>query len=110
MDQDSLTSCLPISFKLMRRLSQRQLTKSSKIRLGKEVLQGLPRLLRMVNDTSFQAMQKSARSHVDHHNFIRLFENPVGKGLAWADACDLPHLVIEAFDVLHVESSPNIDA
>ena len=94
----------------MRRLSQGQFPQRRKVLLGEEILNGLLRFLRRINHAAFQTMQQRARCHVHHDHFIGFLHHPVGHGLAHADAGHMPHLVVQALDMLHVQAGEDVDS
>jgi len=57
-----------------------------------------------------EALQQIVRRQVDHHHVVGVIEHMVGHGFAHADADDPADQVIQAFQVLHVEGGPDIDA
>ena len=55
-----------------------------------------------VDYAAFDAIAQGARGEIDEHDFVGFVHHPIGHGFAHADAGDVPDLVVEAFQVLHV--------
>src|SRR5215472_9198855 len=67
-------------------------------------------LLRYIDLALAQALDQVLRRQVDNFDVVRLVENAVGHGFAHANARDPGDDVVEAFDMLNVESGEDIDA
>ena len=97
-------------FQLVRSLPHRQLPKGVQICLREKNLQGRLRLLGSVHNASFQTVDQRTRSHVHHHHFVRFLHHPIRHRLANLNTCHLPNLVVQAFNVLHVDAGQNMDS
>ena len=67
-------------------------------------------LLRHVDLALLQALDQVVRREVDKLDGVGAVEDRVGYGLAHADAGDLRHDIVQAFDVLDVERRVDVDA
>src|SRR5262249_43374308 len=67
-------------------------------------------LLRYINLSLAQALDQVFRGEVDDLDVVRLVEDAVGHGLAHADPGDPRDDVVEALDMLDVESREHVDA
>ncbi len=74
------------------------------------MLKGPARLLRHIDLALFQPLDQIVGREVDQLDIVGPVEDRVGHRLAHADARDLRHDVVEAFDVLDVEGGVDVDA
>ena len=74
------------------------------------MLRGARRRRAQVHLAVLEALQQIVRGEVDHHHVVGVIEYMVGHGFTHADADDPTDQVIQAFQVLHVEGGPDIDA
>ena len=73
-------------------------------------MRGALGLLQRIDLARLEALEQFLRRDVDHDDFVCVVENLVGHGFMHLDAHDATHHIVEAFQVLHVERGPDIDA
>ncbi len=95
---------------LVRGLTKSHFAKGGKDGLFKEILLGQLRLRRGVDDSAVEPVEQRARREVDENNFVGALQDPVWNGFAHLNARDLPHLIVEAFEVLNVHGRENVNA
>ncbi len=78
--------------------------------MREEGVDGRARLLRHVNLAVAQALEQLARRQVDQHQVEGFLQHPVGQRFTHLHASDAAHLIIEAFQVLDVDSGVDVDA
>ena len=55
-------------------------------------------------------LRRARGREIDEYDFVGFVHHPVRHGFANADAGDVPHLVVEAFQVLDVHGGEDVDA
>ncbi len=63
-----------------------------------------------VHLAGLESRQQVVGRQVDQLDFVGLVEDPVGQRLALPHAGDLRDHVVEAFEMLHVDRGPDVDA
>lgn len=91
-------------------LAEGHLTQSAESGFLEEVFEGALGLVRCVDDAALEAIEERAGREIDEDDFVGLFDDPVGNGLADFDSGDLAHLVVEALQMLDVHGGENVDA
>ncbi|MNS73633.1 hypothetical protein D3C72_1070800 [compost metagenome] len=90
--------------------AQGDLAQRDQVALAEEVLRGALRLLRQVDLAGREPRREFVGRDVDQHHLVGLVEHGVGHGLVHAHAGDGADGAVEAFQVLHVECRPHLDA
>ena len=91
-------------------LPEREFSQRVQVRLLKEVLHGALCLLRYVDLAGAESSQQILRRQVDEFDFVGRLESTVRNRLFHDHASHLPDDIVQAVDVLNVESCPDIDA
>src|SRR5258708_19628206 len=86
----------------MRGLSKGKLPERDQSLFAKEVLQSTLRLLPFVHDASLEPIEQGSGCEIYHHDFIRLLYHPVGHRLTNSDPADLPYLIFQTLQILHL--------
>ena len=92
------------------RASQRELAQRRQVGWREEVPQRALRLLGDIDLALLEALNQVFRREVDELDGIGAIEDGIGHGLAHAHARDLRDDVVQAFDVLDVDSGVDVDA
>ncbi|MCY1356858.1 hypothetical protein D9M69_433240 [compost metagenome] len=95
---------------LSRRGLHRQFAQGRQVGLGKERIDGRPRLLRHIDLAIAQSLQQFPWWQVDQQQFVGFLQYPVRQGFADLHAGDAAHLIVEAFQMLDVDRGVHIDA
>ena len=88
----------------------RQFTQRGEVGLAEKCIDGGARLFRHIHLAFTQALQQLARRQVDQQNFVGFLQHPVRQGFAHLHAGDIAHLIIQCFEVLHVDRGVHVDA
>ena len=97
-------------FHLVSGLPKGKFSQRNQRRLSKELLQSLFSFRTFVDNSSLQAMQQGPRREIHHHHLVGVLDHPVRHRLTHSNAADVPHLVVEALQVLDVHRGQNINA
>ena len=89
---------------------QGQLTQGDQIALAEKMMDGAGRLLWQVDLAFPQAFQELVGRQVDEHDFVGFVEQAIGQGFAHLDPGNAADDVVEAFEVLHVDGGPDVEA
>lgn len=90
------------------RLPQSQYPQRDQIAGAEKMPGGFLCLLRHVNFAFPEAKQKFLRRQINQLNFIRVLKNGVGQGFPNLDAGNLVDVVVQAFQMLHVDRGINV--
>ena len=90
--------------------AQRQLAQCDEITLAEEVLDGVLGLLRKIDLALFQALQQFIGRKIDNCHLVGVIEHLIRYGLRDPHAGDLPDDIVQAFQMLNVDRSVDIDA
>ena len=77
------------------------------------LLKDLPRSLRPsrgIDRAALQTVKQSARRDIHQNHFVGLLEDPIRHGLANPETGNLPDLVAQAGEILHVHGGEDVDA
>jgi hypothetical protein len=99
-----------VVFHMLGGAAQRNLAQRDQVALAKEVLRGALGLLRQVHLAGREPRGEFVGRDVDQHHLVGLVEHGVGHRLVHAHAGDRADRAVEAFEVLHVERRPHLDA
>ncbi|MNT39635.1 hypothetical protein D3C72_1759010 [compost metagenome] len=88
----------------------RQFAQGRQVGLGKERIDGRPRLLRHIDLAIAQSLQQFPWWQVDQQQFVGFLQYPVRQGFADLHAGDAAHLIVEAFQMLDVDRGVHVDA
>src|SRR6185369_10165139 len=98
------------SLERLRGLANSQFAERDQRRLLEKALGLGFRTLGSVDRAAFEAVKQGAGGDVDENDLIGLLEDPVGDGLANAQAGDVEDLVGEAGEILYIHGGEDIDA
>ena len=90
--------------------AQRDFTQRKQISLAKKVLCRALGLLRHIDLAGLKARQQFIGRHIHQNQLIGVVQHGVGHGLVDADAGDGTDRAVQAFQVLHIERCPDVDA
>ena len=117
VDQDALATRLWLpglpgtaSLQRLRRLADGEFAQGHQLRLLKNLLRLALGPLRRIDCAALQTVEQRARRDVHHHHFVRLLEDPVRHRLPNPQPRDLPDLVGEARQVMHIHRRKNVDS
>ena len=94
----------------IRRSPQRQLTQRRQVVRLEELIGRALGVLREIDLALLQALDQLLRRQVDHHDLVRVVEHSIRHRLSNGDAGDALDDIGQAFQVLHVERGPHVDA
>ena len=89
-------------FHLVGGVADGEFAERGEVGFGEEVVQRAVGFLRGVDDAAFDAIAQGARREIHQHDFVGFVHHPIRYGFADADAGNVPHLVVEAFQVLNI--------
>ncbi|MDQ0622427.1 hypothetical protein QFZ39_001637 [Paraburkholderia graminis] len=92
------------------RTSQGKLAQRNQIAFAKEVAHRALGLLREIHLAVAHAIEQFLGGQIDQRDFVGAIEHAVGHGLPHANAGDLPHHVVQTFEVLNVDGRVDVDA
>ena len=99
-----------IVFDMLGGATQGNLAQSDQIALAKEILRRALGLLRQIDLARLEPRRQLVGRDIDQNDLIGCVQHGVGHGLVDADAGDGAHRAVQAFQVLHVEGRPNVNA
>ena len=99
-----------VVFHMLGGAAQRDLAQRDEVALAEEVLRRALGLLRQVDLAGREPRSQFVGRDVDQHHLVGLVEHGVGHGLVHAHAGDGADRAVQAFQVLHVERRPDVDA
>ena len=94
----------------LRGAAQRELAQRGQVARREVVADGTLGLVRHIDLTVLQALDQIIRRQVDQFDVIGFVDDRIGHRLAHPDAGDLGNDVVQAFDVLDIEGSVDVDA
>ena len=95
---------------MLRCAAQRNFTQGNEVALAEKILRSTFGLLRLVHLACLEAREQLVGRDVHQNDFIGAVKHRVGHGLVNADAGDGPHGAVEAFQVLHIQGGPHVNA
>ena len=99
-----------VVFHMLGGAPQGNLAQGDQVALAKKVLRRPLGLLRQINLAGFQAAEQLVGRHIDQDDFIGRIDHRVGHGFLHANAGDGTDGAVEAFQVLHIDRRPDINA
>ena len=97
-------------FQRLRGLPDRKLSQRHQRWFLKESYRFSLRPFWRIDYAAFQPVKQRARRNVYHHHLIRLLNDPVRYCLAHSQASDMPNLVAETRQILHIHRRKNVHA
>src|ERR1039458_9906650 len=97
-------------FHLVGGVADGEFAERGEVGLGEEVVERAVGFFRGVDDAALDAIAQGARGEIDEHALIGFVDHPIRHGFAHADSGNLPDLVVEAFQVLHVHVGEDVDS
>src|SRR5271166_6025320 len=94
----------------LRREPQREFTQSGEIAEREIILRRPFRRLRHINLAFVESLDEFVRGDVDENDVRRVEQHLVGHGLAHGDAGRARNDIRQAFEMLDIERTPNVDA
>ncbi len=94
----------------VRGLPKRHLAQRGQGGFLEEVLHGALSFVRAIDRTTLQSIEKCSRRQVDQDDLVRLLHHPIRDRLPHLNAGDLPHLIVEALQMLNVHGREHLDA
>ena len=91
------------------RPAERKLAQRVQAIAAEEVVERHVRTVGRVDLARAQALLQRLRREVDEHDFVGVFEHPVGERLADADVGELGDRVVQTLDVLDVDGGDHVD-
>src|ERR1035441_8949714 len=97
-------------FDLVGGVADGELAERGEVGFGEKVVERAARLLRGVDHAALDAIAQGLRREIDQHALVGFIHHPIRDGFADADSGNVPDLVVETFQVLHVHGGEDADS